>query len=382
MSKLTVILGAGFSYDAGLPLGKDIQARFDRDQRGKLLLASSSEWMWIDDKSDTDKHNFTLNYDYMAYSYILNEYIKQYKLEKGSFINYEDFYQYINDTQSNIENCKPLFEKAKKAFVKDNPTITKESHHFYPFTNPNYYRIKEIVNYLIWDLLQIPKAKEELIESYRPFIEVIKKYDEVDIFTLNHDLLLELLLEFNQIEFTKGFSMINSNIQYEGEPLLTFQNDFKNIKIRLHKLHGSVDCYQFEHCTQNGSFLKRTGEGTYYLPGGYRARHVSVRIDINTGEIIQDFNADAVPKFITGTNKLDLIESDYMYSQLYKNFFTSIEKAHNLLISGYSFRDKHINKALENNNIKNIINQNPYDKYPFKQACLNVDNVKEITQQL
>lgn len=34
-------------------------------------------------------------------------------------------------------------------------------------------------------------------------------------FSLNHDLLLERILELNEIEFSKGFNILNSNIFYE-----------------------------------------------------------------------------------------------------------------------------------------------------------------------
>ena len=78
MNKLVVLLGAGFSFPAGMPLANDIRERFDRDQKGKLLLQSSSEWMWIDNKDDATINNGRLNYDSLGYSYIINEIVKEY----------------------------------------------------------------------------------------------------------------------------------------------------------------------------------------------------------------------------------------------------------------------------------------------------------------
>ena len=69
---LTVILGAGFSANAGMPTASSIADRFNRDLREKLLSASSSEWFWIDDKDKTFINNGRLNYDYIAYSYVFN----------------------------------------------------------------------------------------------------------------------------------------------------------------------------------------------------------------------------------------------------------------------------------------------------------------------
>ena len=381
MSKLTIILGAGFSYLAGLPLGKDIQARFDRDLRGKLLLASSSEWMWVDGKSDAEINNGMLNHDYMAYSYIFNELVNEYKEVKGSFIDYEDFYHFANTILNNIPNREQLFERAEKAFLIDNPTYTKDNYHLYAFQNPQYGKVKDIFNYLIWDLLQIRIKKsdeKEFTNNYQPFIDLIKKYDEIDIFTLNHDLLIEFLFEENGIEYTKGFSKIGSNIQYEGEPLPTFQNDFNNCSVRLYKMHGSLDFNEFEHSFQKGNFLQITDKGTYFIPSGYRAKHMPNRINVKTGEIIQDYNPDVVPKFITGKNKMSIINQDYMYADLYKRFKKVMKSTDHLFISGYSFRDNHINKELKNVKAANILNQNPSTQYPFSQKHINIKSFNQL----
>ncbi|PZR14712.1 MAG: hypothetical protein DI539_18750, partial [Flavobacterium psychrophilum] len=58
---LTVILGAGFSANAGMPTASDIAKRFNRVLKEKLISASSSEWFWIDNKDETFIHNGKLN---------------------------------------------------------------------------------------------------------------------------------------------------------------------------------------------------------------------------------------------------------------------------------------------------------------------------------
>lgn len=380
MTSLTIILGAGFSFEAGLPLGKDIQDRFDRDLTAKLLKFSSGEWMWVDNKRKDELVNGSNNYDYMSCSYILNECLLNYKSSKGAFVDYEDFYQFIIDKSLNLEEYKSIFKKAEIKFLKDNPLLKKTSDHLHIFNNLNYRLIQDIVNYLIWDMLAINKPIEEIQIAYKPFIDFVNSFDEVNIFTLNHDTLVEMLLEENNIEYTKGFSKVNSNIQYEGNPLDTYQGIFNNCKVKLFKMHGSVDCYQFEHCNQNGAFLERTREGTYYLPKGYRARHYSKRIDVKSGNIVQDFSPDVVPKFITGKDKTRIINNDVMYSDLYERFFKILNETENLLISGYSYRDEHINKALLNCRAKNVINQNPFDLFPFKQEHKNIKSFNNLLQ--
>ena len=101
------------------------------------------------------------------------------------------------------------------------------SSYLFIFENKKYSKILDIINYLITDLLsKFKKNDEEIKKTYDNFIQYINKFNEVDIFTLNHDLLLERILELNEIEFSKGFNILNSNIFYEKNPLPTFDNNF------------------------------------------------------------------------------------------------------------------------------------------------------------
>ena len=110
---LAIILGAGFSANADMPTASSITVRLNRDLREKLLSASSSEWFWIDEKNETFIHNGRLNYDYLAYSYVFNELVKSYVTDRGEYIYYEDFYQFIIDNFKNSDWVVELFEKAK-----------------------------------------------------------------------------------------------------------------------------------------------------------------------------------------------------------------------------------------------------------------------------
>jgi hypothetical protein len=48
MTKLAVILGSGFSKPAGLPLAREINDYFLRDNAERILKFSSGEFMWDD----------------------------------------------------------------------------------------------------------------------------------------------------------------------------------------------------------------------------------------------------------------------------------------------------------------------------------------------
>ncbi|MEH6762801.1 MAG: SIR2 family protein [Maribacter arcticus] len=381
---LTVILGAGFSANAGMPTASTIAEKFDRDLKEKLLSASSSEWFWIDDKDETFIHNGKLNYDYLAYSYVFNELVKSYVEDRGSFVYYEDFYQYIIDNFTNAEWVESLFEVAKKSLLADKPFFLEDKNkeyykgYLFAFDHKQFQKVINILNYLIGDILStIPKTDAELKVIYQGFTDYISQFENVDIFTLNHDLLLERVLELNRLEYSKGFNTANSPIRHNELSVPYFDNTF-NKKIKIHKLHGSLDFFQFRHYENNGSmWLEPTGEYDYYMTTNYSTKHNSIRINPNTKEILQDYNPDILPKFITGTRKLDTINYDFLFKHLFQNFQEVIEKTENLFISGYSFSDEHLNEKLKTNEF-NFVNQNPSKEYPYEGNGMNIKSLNEL----
>jgi hypothetical protein len=393
-NNLVVILGAGFSRPAGLPLANEIKERFDRDQKDKLLRFSSGEWMWIDDKRDTEKHNGKINPDSSVYGYILNEAVSKYKSDVGSFDNYELFYQWIQNIRFDKRIKKDIYLKAKAALLEDNPYFKEFTPEYEGDTNPFLFRFEndtdlsnlaDIINYLIADLLSFNKSQfTQSLTEYEPFIKFLKTFDSVDIFTLNHDLLLENLLRYFGLQYSRGFSKENSEIRYQDKdtPIAVFKNAFYKT-IRLHKLHGSIDYYRFEHYVQGEKpFLESTGMYNYFTTNNYREKQFAVRVNPKTGEMIQDSNFNIVPKFITGTDKTKIIENDLMYSELFKRFEDTMNTVNKVFISGYSFGDEHINIYLNRRNDLDVINQNPTVQYPFKSKNIShINSLKKLIKQ-
>ncbi|CAA7393566.1 SIR2 family protein [Chryseobacterium fistulae] len=380
---LTVILGAGFSANAGMPIASNITTRFNRDLKEKLLLSFSGEWFWIDNKDKASINNGKLNYDYLAYSYVFDELVQKYVLDMGSFINYENFYQYIIDNFANSNWGENLFEAAKNSFLTDKPYILEEKNkelyksHLFVFDHKQFSKISEILNYLIADILTvIPQQDEKLIDTYKRFINYITSFEEIDIFTLNHDILLEHILDINDIKYSKGFSSENSPIICNDKPVPYFNNEFKE-KIRIHKLHGSLDFYQFRHFNKDGMFYSKTEKADYFMTTDYSVRHNSQLINPETNELLQDYNFDIVPRFITGTRKTDTIKNDALYKTLFENFENSIANSEHLFVSGYSFNDDHLNEKIKEKEF-NFINHNRSKNYPFKGNGKDIRSLDQI----
>lgn len=380
--KLTILLGAGFSANADIPIASGVTNYFNRDLRKKLLNFSSGEWTWIDNKDQTTVHNGQLNYDYLGYSYVFNELLESYKAKNaGDFLNYEDFYQFINDLFLFEENVSVIFSKAEEQLIKDYPQLTanKDSNYLFLFKTKQYHKVLPILNYLIADILNpIRMDNEELIETFSSFLDYIKKFDEVNIFTLNHDLLIEKLLTLAEIQYSKGFQTDNS-ILISNDHSIPYYTGNYNQNVRIYKLHGSIDLYKFDHLvkTEEG-FYQYSGDYDYFITDNYYDKHRCKKIDPITSEIIQDFSPDIVPKFITGISKEEIIKKDKMYRKIYSDFEKIILETENFFVSGYSFNDEHINKPLSENKTLSFINHRRSKDYPFSKNGKNISTFNEI----
>jgi hypothetical protein len=380
---LNIIVGAGFSYSAGLPLGNDVKNKFDMSFKDRLLKASSSEWFWTEGKDEAFISNGRAGSDWLEYPFILEEIVNDYKKGQDGFIDYEDFYQYLKDNTRVEGWYDKIIEIAKQRFYKETSVKEDSEYYGFAFRNPERYRPGEIINYLIADLLTIKKSDKELIEAYDPFIKHIQKYKSVYIFSLNHDMLFERLFKIYGLTYCDGFTSTGSIFKYQNKFLPNFQNEFSSARIKLIKLHGSIDMYLFEHGDENGATLTRTGEYSYFKPGGYHEKHYAVRIDPETKQQVQKMNFDIIPKFITGKNKKAFIESDYMYSEMYKLYKEQIPSGNDLLIVGYSFRDVHMDEILKTftkTTGPNLVNLNHGDLFPY--SAPQVSEIKNISELL
>ncbi len=381
--ELNVLIGAGFSFKAGLPLGNDIRASFDRPLRNELLKMSSSEWLWAERQDHATQHNGRLNYDHLEYSFIMEEIVKTYKAASNDeFIDYEDFYQYVKDNTVVEGWYEGIIQTAEERFYAETNSKRDSGYGGFSFRHPERYRPQEIINHLISDMLWSNKTDDQLVQEYYPFVQFLKKYESVTIFTLNHDMILERLFRLLDIPYCDGFSTEGSELKYGDKFLHSFQNDFSSARIKLVKLHGSIDMYLFEHGTEQGVTMTRDGHYTYFKPKGYHEKHHVQRVDLKTGETVQHMNFDVIPKFITGKNKLAFIQSDYMYSKLHQMYQQNIQSGNDLLVIGYSYRDEHMNAELKNFDVagtQNIVNVNPGTQFPFDAPSMRqISDLSEL----
>jgi hypothetical protein len=71
--------------------------------------------------------------------------------------------------------------------------------------------------------------------------------DKIDVFTLNHDTLIEQELRDATVDFTDGFELKTDTCDYWDVDAFTHPKH----RIRLGKLHGSVDWHLYEPNSRN-----------------------------------------------------------------------------------------------------------------------------------
>jgi len=379
MSKITFILGAGFSRKAGLRLAKEINEFFLRNNETNLLFFPSGEWKWKDFADDSYLTNGRLNPKWLPFGFILNSLVAKYQELTGSFISYEDFYQFCLDRSYNKDFYINIYKTAHEYFDKScilERTHPSYSDYTYDFEHTDTSDIMSLLNHLIDDLLYWRKDFNEILTSYSTFLDYINLLSEFSIITLNHDYLIEALFEANLNKgVSDGFSIQGTSLfSTGGKPIKIFNGSFE-LPVNFIKLHGSLDLYKFILADDYGGKLIPTGEYIYYKTLNFIEKHRPIRKDTKTGIVLQNFNINFTPQFITGTRKEELVQSDYMYKFLYNHSKVKLSETELLYIIGYSFQDIHVNKMIEetlvSTNLKRIVNINPNTSFPY--ICKGID---------
>lgn len=383
-----VLLGAGFSKPAGLPLAKEIEGYFTRNNRNNILKFSSGETKWFDFANDTYRHNGKIGFDHLAYGYILNELVKAFSKQNNGFSNYEDFYQFLIDGLKQKGFIDRILKDAENVCLSEKPELKTNPYggnYLYTFKHTGSSHLTSLINHLIADLLYWRKTQEEIRSNYASFLAYICQYDRIDFTTLNHDLLLEYLIE-NELgrRYSDGFSTDQKVlVSSEGKPLNAFAGLFPE-PISLIKLHGSIDTYKYLVCKEEGASVTYTGDYIYFKTHDYYEKQKPERLDPGTGKKIQTFHFEISPQFITGTKKDGIIKNDKMYSCLYSEFDRRIHSHDTFLIIGYSYADPHVNEkilsAIKCKTVKRIVNVNPGMNFPLDGSGVEVISLKDLRE--
>lgn len=201
-------------------------------------------------------------------------------------------------------------------------------------------KIKEIILSYTASIVEIIDGNvnwEQISEKLSGFMNwlqfTLNAEDEVDLFTLNFDLLLETILlrivgtdEFTDFHVKRGRHEKYDKFNFGPQEAFS---DFGKRRIRLHHLHGSLSSFQ------------RPSDGRLF-----KLRTEDIRLGDFYRNIIEK---DLFPSIITGgfkSQKVQRLPFSFYYSQFKEKMINTEKLCDELYIIGYSFRDEHINAAI------------------------------------
>lgn len=294
--RITCLLGAGAVVDIGGPFTDTITQQIEK-QNPFIAEISLQLKLYYGDKGYNFEDVFHAIESLRSYSNIKTA-VKGYKPILGAFTS-QDNPKYF-DSLELIKAEQEILEILSKLIVEYDNQIMKCEHNWYI----NFWR--ELNNILT-----------------------------LDIFTLNYDSTIQKSL----IDYTDGYEEVKGSNYFRFNPSKIIQTQ----KPRVINLHGSIYYGYLNDKDINRYILEDDFNEMYKYNQFKEAKETWTGRSSNytqSGEIAQ------ISPIITGLRKTDKLLTYPM--SVYNNIFmNSVFTSPNLLVCGYSFGDKHINKIIE-----------------------------------
>lgn len=349
-----LLLGAGFSYDLGMPLASEFSdTLFSFFNATKMTYIINKMKGLRPYSIDRTLCNTTLNMFIEIYNEFLNSDNK----------NYEELFKIIEDLSLSSREA----QETRQYFLAKLRNIINELFLIYQRETYLYYLLNK--------------------DKYKWLIDEFSK-DELWIFTLNHDILIEMLCIDYNIPLCEGYSntfpipQSNKNLKdiFEFGRIDATEKNVDNLNyatntkgINLLKIHcGLNEYFQGDEksgkyrllfpkndCKNSLEFLIRLEQFVhnphYYIDG--QKPNIEGEICFSDFERTMQFMQ---PSILTGSKKYHTTFSNHQNEEKIELFSSGLEKIDELYIIGYSFGDKHINHRIShamhlNDNLKVMI---------------------------
>jgi hypothetical protein len=341
--KKVLLLGAGFSYDLGMPLAYELTEVFlsvFNEENAKELI----ELLY---QQNQTRESRPINRE------ALNEAMQMVLEYKGN--NYEELLAdieglgdvYANKTQSDRDSYHCLFGLL--------------------------YSVIHLILYYYQAVsfsLMYPKNKQCFSK-----IEKLLASKDTWVFTLNHDIYFECLaLDFhipitygdsNKISFPKSNVEMDNIIEFTytiRDELLRCDSFFNNERgVNLVKLHGGLSELEYDDrnkiCNQSLEVKNSDELMINFLNIQDMAYYVDQRkVPSGKDRVITDSNGELdiiCQSMLAGGNKFSRTTNDKEGEEKLRLFSQQLDLADEITIIGYGFGDKHINNRLSNAMVKN-----------------------------
>lgn len=329
-TRIAFLLGSGTSIPAGMPSTQTITER---------ILSGEGVMRHTDGNYYFDKPLYGIPDEYVPRVVVFLNRLKieidlYYLYETGHFTNYEDLYyvaSQIHDSESKEYDNPVIQPFINKVLPEIGPLLVSEENEIRDewqlldlFNETAHY-----IRCVVWQLLSKKPNSLDRLNCIKDAC-LDNQLSNIDIFSLNHDTVLEYLLSQNDIQVIDGFGQSQENVRYWNPDLF----DSGDSKVRLFKLHGSVNWFRFR--PDSGSW----SDESIGIPLDRDFWHTK------SPQGQRQWPVGGRPMLLVGTfNKMLQYTSD-IYADLHYQLHRSLRHAQQLVVCGYSFGDKGINTRI------------------------------------
>jgi hypothetical protein len=344
MRQISILLGAGFSVLDKYPTRWGVNKRLSKIDATEIMVHTGGTALFLNGQKDVNAHwmglderNFIQQFLEFYNSEILGD-------DEFDYEEFFDFYHGLLKGKTKSEKFETFAEefRSKQTIPTDNMNLISRFHKSF--------------NQLLGSLLTKWPEQVHLAKPYTKYgefltmIELLKsQYETIHIHTLNHDLLLEELSHSDAMvgDFCDGYELYGTpffGMFKEIYPvrLKQFTNNFDK-KIRLYKLHGSIDSYIYNF--QNKEYIsirKLPGVEINSLKKEYYDENGNLKVD--------NCWWNYYPDFLSGTTeKIERYKDIHYYAEIFKHFEANLKNSDRLITIGYGLGDSKINEFIEEN---------------------------------
>jgi hypothetical protein len=205
----------------------------------------------------------------------------------------------------------------------------------------------------------------EAVKDYYGLVDIIAEQGLLNVFSLNHDIVFEEICDYYDIPYRDGFFNLEHNYKNTANFRVVTKEQLESSQINLYKpgesgvnlikLHGSIDIFAAEN---KKLFLKVAGDG-----GGVGSHFNEIRkvedanLDICTLDGVRATNELCVyddnnelqflrRSLLSGAHKFKNKFEQVAPIALFDTFKKQLYTVNELIVVGYGFGDSHINDAL------------------------------------
>jgi hypothetical protein len=343
--KICFLLGSGISLHAGMPSVVEISKQI-------LSRQESSCPQNTYDCSIGDKELLKLKLDVQFLRRLDDLAKSRYAKETWRQVNYEDLAylatQIHDDFLGQYEN--PALVPLAHCLLKSIPDLRSAGE-----LGELARRTLAYISCVVCQMLckQPSKTETDYLGLFQEAI-MDKCCGEVNLFSLNHDLLLERFLREKGIHVIDGFDKENALGIRRWNPELFDCSQVKTPgpSARLFKLHGSIDWRWFHPRP-----LAKGNDNTWSSCGGcddnpWRDNYIGIRsnkqLRCKRDEKGRSHDGIGQPFLLLGTFNKILNYTDPIFLELHYRFYRILNESECLIVCGYSFGDKGINQYIAN----------------------------------